>query len=68
MCSANRRAAARPSARPASAVTVLLRTDVQAVFAIPTTQVDEAIAQLAATLTAGGFAVLGVVGLVIWWT
>ena len=55
-------------ARGVRVVTAPLRTDVQAVFAIPTTQVDEAIAQLAATLTAGGFAVLGVVGLVIWWT
>ena len=55
-------------ARGVRVVTAPLRTDVQAVFAIPTTQVDQAIAQLAATLTAGGFAVLGVVGLVIWWT
>ncbi len=55
-------------ARGVRVVTAPLRTDVQAVFAMPTTQVDQAIAQLAATLTAGGFAVLGVVGLVIWWT
>jgi len=44
-----------------------LRTDVQPVFAIPTTKVDHAIVQLAATLTAGGLAVMLLVGLVIWW-
>ena len=49
-------------------VTAPLRTDVQAVFAIPTRKVDQTIAQLAATMTAGGFAVLLVIGLVIWWT
>lgn len=56
------------NARGVRVVTAELRTDVQAVFAIPTTSVDQTIAQLAATLTAGGFAVLAMVGLVIWWT
>lgn len=55
------------SARTVRVVTAPLRTDVQAVFAIATTRVDQAIGQLAATLTAGGFAVLLMVGLVIWW-
>ena len=55
-------------ARAVRVVTAPLSSDVQAVFAIPTTKLDGAVAQLAGTLTAGGFAVLLVVGLVVWWT
>lgn len=55
------------NARSVRVVTAPLRTDVQAVFAIPTTKVDQAVTQLAATFTAGGLAVLLMIGLVIWW-